>query len=173
MSTGISFATSGGQGAQRKAPCCTTRTVRGLSDMPWRSQAAQEQREERLMQQICLRTCVMILAAVLAHAAPAVCADAADHPLQTPADFGLPREAGPAPHEGDRPRVHVVYRLLHAGRDESGSIDRLCRVGRARHAEEDRWCCVLAHENGRAHLRAAASRRGAPRSPSNSIRATP
>ena len=35
------------------------------------------------MQQICLRTCVMILAAVLAHAAPAVCADAADHPLQT------------------------------------------------------------------------------------------
>jgi hypothetical protein len=50
--------------------------------MSWRSQAAQEHREERLMQQVYLRTCVMILAAVLAHAAPIVYADAEDHPFQ-------------------------------------------------------------------------------------------
>lgn len=35
------------------------------------------------MQQVFLRTCVMILAAVLAHAAPAVCTDAEQQPLKT------------------------------------------------------------------------------------------
>ena len=173
VSTGISFATSGGQGAQRKAPCCTTRTVRGLSDMPWRSQAAQEQREERLMQQICLRTCVMILAAVLAHAAPAVCADAADHPLQTRPISDFLEKQGQHLTKGIVPEFMSFTAYYNRRTGRIGQY-RSTMPGWAR-ASCGRRPLVLC-PCPRKWTGSSTSGRfptGAPRSPSNSIRATP